>query len=101
KLSPFSEADTEIAFLIIGNLDDDGYLKEPPLERLAEDAEVPVATVERILLRLQEFDPIGVGARDLKECLLIQARHYDAEDEVLRRIIIEHMSNLEKKNYPA
>jgi RNA polymerase sigma-54 factor len=101
KLSPFSEEETEIALLVIGNLDDDGFLREPPLERIAEDAEVPVETVERILLRLQEFDPIGVAARDLKECLLIQARHYDADDEILKRIICEHLPNLEKKNYPA
>ena len=54
-----------------------------------------------MLKRVQEFDPIGVGARSLGECLLIQARHIGADDEVVVGIIEKHLSNLEKKNYQA
>ena len=77
---------TASAMLIIGNLDADGYLKEPPLDELAEEAERrPSSCAEAVLERDPEFDPVGVGARSLAECLLIQARHIGADDDVVRR----------------
>jgi RNA polymerase sigma-54 factor len=48
---------------------------------------------------VQEFDPPGVAARDLQECLLIQRRHIGADDDVVIGIITKHLGNLEKKNY--
>ena len=64
-----------IGSLIIGNLDKDGYL-EISVEEIAEQQRLPDGEdVEEVLSLLQSFDPIGVCARDLKECLLIQARH--------------------------
>ena len=89
-----------IAMLIIGNLTPDGYLEEP-LEELAEEAEVSVELAESVLKRVQEFDPVGVGARSLEECLLIQARHVGADDDVVVGIIARAPANLEKKNYQA
>src|SRR6266851_2455150 len=77
KLSHFTREQDGIAMLIIGNLTPDGYLQEP-LEELAEEAEVSVELAEGVLSKIQEFDPVGVGARTLKECLLIQARHIGA-----------------------
>jgi RNA polymerase sigma-54 factor len=100
KLSHFTLEEDGIGMLIIGNLTPDGYL-EDPLEDLAEEAGVSMALAESVLARIQEFDPVGVGARSLEECLLIQARHIGADDEVVVGIITKHLSNLEKKNYQA
>src|SRR6187401_3370486 len=64
----------EIGSAIIGNLDDDGYLVAS-VEEIAAMGEWPVTDVERSLQHLQTFDPIGVAARDLQECLHLQIRH--------------------------
>ncbi|MCG5054581.1 MAG: RNA polymerase factor sigma-54 [Myxococcales bacterium] len=101
KLSKKFDADEEaLALLIIGNLTADGYL-DAPLDEIAEEAEVPLETAEAVLAKVQEFDPPGVAARDLKECLLIQARHLGADDDVVVAIITKHLGNLEKQNYAA
>jgi RNA polymerase sigma-54 factor len=100
KLSHFTLEEDGIAMLIIGNLTPDGYL-EDSLEDLAEEAGVTLELAESVLKRIQEFDPIGVAARSLEECLLIQARHIGADDDVVVGIITKHLANLEKKNYQA
>jgi RNA polymerase sigma-54 factor len=101
KLSKLPEIEENVAMLIIGNLNLDGYLKEPPLKDIAEEAQVPLEVADKVLQRLQTFDPVGVCARTLSECLLIQARHVGADDEILVKMITEHLGNLEKKNYQA
>src|SRR5262245_8729088 len=68
----------EIGSAIIGNLDDDGYLVAS-FDELAAMGPWPVAEVERALRLVQSFDPTGVAARDLQECLLIQLRHLGLE----------------------
>jgi RNA polymerase sigma-54 factor len=98
NMDPVSE---NVGMLIIGNLDADGYLKEPPLADIAEEASVAVDVAEKVLERLQQFDPTGVCARSLSECLLIQARHIGADDNILVEMITNHLGNLEKKNYQA
>jgi RNA polymerase sigma-54 factor len=100
KLSHFTLEEDGIAMLVIGNLTPEGYLEEP-LEDLAEEAGVTVALAESVLKRLQEFDPVGVAARSLGECLLIQAQHAGVDDDVVIAIISRHLSNLEKRNYQA
>src|SRR6185369_11475260 len=100
KLSHFTLVEDGIAMLIIGNLTPDGYLQEP-IEELSEEAGVSVEMAEKVLRRIQEFDPVGVAARTLQECLLIQARHIGADDDVVVGIIEKHLHNLEKKNYAA
>jgi len=100
KLSHFSREEDGVAMLIIGNLTPDGYLEEP-LEELAEEAGVTVEVAEAVLTRLQEFDPVGVAARSLEECLMIQAKHIGADDDVVVGILKRHLPNLEKKNYQA
>jgi RNA polymerase sigma-54 factor len=100
KLSHFPTEEEAIALLIIGNLTPDGYLEEP-LADLAEEAGVPVDVAESALEGVQEFDPVGVGARSLEECLMIQARYIGADDVVVTGIIERHLTNLEKKNYQA
>jgi len=83
---------------IIGNIDDDGYLRTP-LEELAQQAALPAATLEQALNIIQRFDPSGVGARSLQECLLIQARQLDLEGTLVEKIIQQHLTDLEKKRY--
>jgi RNA polymerase sigma-54 factor len=101
KLNNLTEQDENIGMLIIGNLDPNGYLKDATLEEIAEECSVVVQHTERVLQRIQEFDPVGVAVRDLKECLQIQAVQAGEDDEVVTRIIQDHMSNLERKNYQA
>jgi len=96
----FSPEEDGIAMLIIGNLTPDGYL-DAALDELAEEAGLSVAIAEAVLKKIQDFDPQGVAARDLQECLLIQARHVGADDEIVIAIITRHLHNLEKKNYAA
>ncbi len=97
KPSPEDEA---IASFLIGNLNRDGYL-EVSLEEAAAANGVPVEEVERVLRVLQTFDPVGVCARDLRECLLIQARYLGFEDTLVTDIIRDHLPHLERKNYKA
>ncbi|MBI3181688.1 MAG: RNA polymerase factor sigma-54 [Myxococcales bacterium] len=102
-----NEAEQRVAMLIIGNLDEDGYLKladfeGDPLIRLASEADVPMWVAEKTLRRVQELEPKGCGARDLQECLLIQAKYLrDAYAPLLGLIIKRHMKYLESKNLPA
>ena len=80
-----------------------------PLIPLALEAGVPAATAEKVLKRIQRFDPIGCAARDLRECLLVQAKAYlsegegkdDPDAELLPQIIRRHLKNVEGKKYPA
>jgi RNA polymerase sigma-54 factor len=101
KLSPLAEAEQQVGMMIIGNLDPDGYLKDPSLEDLAADARVPFELAEKVLKHIQQFDPVGVAARTLEECLLIQAEYVGADDELVINMIKGHLANLEKKNYQA
>ena len=99
RLSGMNDEEEHIATLIIGNLDETGYLRNASVEEIAEDAGASVEDVEFVLTVVHEFDPIGVGARDLKECLLIQARRLFPEDETTLAMIEHHIPNLERKSY--
>jgi len=96
----FSPDQETIALLIIGNITPDGYF-DIPVEDIADETGAAVEEVEAVLKRVQLFDPPGVAARTLQECLLIQAKHVGADDELVLGMIEKHLSNLEKKNYPA
>jgi len=95
-----SPEEKEIGSLIIGNLNKDGYL-DMSIEEIAVVSQCEVELAETVLQVLQSFDPIGVCARDLGECLLIQARHLGLDDELLTKIITLHLNHLENKNYKA
>jgi RNA polymerase sigma-54 factor len=100
QLAPLTEADRYIGALIIGNIDEDGYLRTTTAE-LAQDLQLAVIEVEETLKKIQEFEPAGVGARDLAECLLIQVEVERLENPLVRPIIEHHLKNLENRNYPA
>ena len=101
KLSDLTDREKEIGLIIIGNIDASGYFKEPTLEELAADEEVSEELVEKVLEKIQTFDPIGVGARSLAECMLIQAMACGQDDDLVVKMIKSHLGNLEKKNYQA
>jgi RNA polymerase sigma-54 factor len=84
---------------IIGNLDDDGYLVAS-VEEIAQMAEWPVAEVERALQHVQTFDPIGVAARDLQECLTLQLRYLGLGGTITERIVTEHLKLLQNHQVP-
>ena len=99
KLSRLDEASALVGMLILGNLDDEGYLAGP-LSEIAIEAGVDLDLAELVLAKIQSFDPLGVGARTLGECLLNQAIHFGQDDEIVVKIIKDHLHDLEKKNYP-
>jgi len=114
RLSSFSPEEDEVAMLIIGNLDDDGYFKMPavegegedgatrdPIVRVAFETGVGVEFAEKVLRKVQLLDPIGVAARDLRECLLNQVRAINADTPEIVAIIERHLKHLESKNYQA
>jgi RNA polymerase sigma-54 factor len=107
NMAEIPEEERFLGALIIGNLDPDGYFKDPPLGEIVEEAEaqfdVPPGTMtepaERALRRIQRFDPIGCAARTLQESLLVQAEVIGIDDEVLVKMLTEHLVDLEKRNY--
>ncbi len=84
---------------IIGNLNEDAYLTVL-VEEIAQTCKAEKSQVEGVLNLIQSFDPPGVAARNLQECLLIQAETL-GENEACETIIKNHMAELENKNYPA
>ena len=84
---------------IIGNLDDDGYFRAT-LDELAQQSGLSLREMEQALDLIQGFDPLGIGARDLRECLLIQVRQLDLQGTLVEKIIEDHLGDLEKRKYP-
>jgi RNA polymerase sigma-54 factor len=98
RLSLLSERQMHIGEQIIGNLDQNGYLAAT-VEELAEQEQIEPALVEEVLSKIQTFDPPGIAARGLKECLLIQARLLVGNHDLIERIICDHLKELETRNY--
>ncbi len=91
-------AEQKLAQLIIGNLNEDGYLKAA-LEDLARESGLEFEDAEEVLKLIQAFDPPGVAARDLRECLLAQAVLIDPRVPQLEKIISDHLGDVEKRTY--
>ena len=106
-----------IAMQIIGSIDDDGYLRRESAAMVddllfSQNISTHEKEINRILTRIQQFDPPGIGARDLRECLLLQLHHRLRQDEdslsyeeklavqVAIRIIDQHFDEFTKKHYP-
>jgi RNA polymerase sigma-54 factor len=87
-----SEKAREIAEIIIGNLDEDGYLAIT-LEELAQNGTYEMDDVEEALAVVQEFDPLGVAARNLRECLLTQLKVLDPQNAIAHQIVSECLPN--------
>jgi RNA polymerase sigma-54 factor len=93
-----SADDRKTAELIIGNIDDDGFLQSTT-EEMALNSGIPQDDFERVLGLTQTFYPAGVGARDLRECLLIQLRRQGKEQSLEYRIVSEHMDDLGRHRF--
>ena len=93
-----SADDRKTAELIVGNIDDDGFLQSTT-EEMALNSGIPQDEFERVLGLIQTFYPAGVGARDLRECLLIQLRRQGKEQSLEYRIVSEHMDDLGRHRF--
>ncbi len=113
QMSDFTDVERRFAELVIGNLDERGYLDLAGIERpdgtrtpdltvedLAEESGLHGDDAPLVLEMIQNFDPIGVASRDLRECLLVQARAFGYEDVEIE-IIEKHLHHLERHNYQA
>lgn len=98
RMSSLGHNEQIIGTTIIYNLNDDGYL-ETPVEELARQLETEPAIVEQVLQRVQRFDPPGVAARDLRECLHQQLSNIGMEESLAARIVLNHLDLLEKHRY--
>jgi RNA polymerase sigma-54 factor len=101
QLTMSTDDDTvrEIGEAIIGNLGDDGYLMAS-VDEIAAMGDWKPAEVEKVLSTMQHFDPVGVAARDLQECLTLQLRHLGFADTPAERIVTEHLRLLQNHQVP-
>ncbi|MBW2349973.1 MAG: RNA polymerase factor sigma-54 [Deltaproteobacteria bacterium] len=100
QMSHFNDVERKNACLIIGNLDRNGYLRAT-IEEIAEEVGCTPEKIEDVLKKIQLFDPVGVAARDLKECLLIQMDHLGINDPLVLELVSKHLNHIERHNYQA
>jgi len=93
-----SDVNYKIGEYLIGNIDDNGYLTIS-LDNVSLDLNIKRNIIEKILSLIQSFDPPGVGARSLEECLLLQAKYLSINDLRIEKIIKNHLNNLARKSY--
>ncbi len=96
-LSEFDTREQEIGEIIISNLGTSGYLEYFP-EEIAENHSYSQEEIEKVLNKIQFFDPVGVAARSINECLLRQAENLYLHDPALKKLIGEHLEDLEENN---
>ena len=95
----FNERERGIAEVLIGSIDDDGYLQLDLDGIIGVTPEFPEELFERIITVIQGFDPVGVGARSLAECLLIQLRHQGRGDSLEAALVRDHLDHLANHRY--
>jgi RNA polymerase sigma-54 factor len=100
SMANLTPEETKLGELIIGNLSDDGYFNANLLD-LANETGIHPEDAEEVLKVIQTFDPVGVASRDLKECLLHQARLLKPRQPLVELILENHLGELERKNYGA
>lgn len=93
KLTNLDEDEDQLGELILGSINDDGYLNVP-IGELMETTGYTEEQVHKLITIIQEFDPVGVGARDLRECLLLQLRRLGMEDSLAGTIVRDHITSL-------
>ncbi|MFQ5705868.1 MAG: RNA polymerase factor sigma-54 [bacterium] len=97
-LIDLSEEETAIGEYIIWNINEDGYLSVS-LELIAENLDQPIDKIEKVLSVVQQLDPVGIGARNLQECLLIQMLDRNPEDHIAITILREHFEDFTNKRF--
>ncbi len=100
SMSELDDDQRLVAEVIVEALNPDGYLPLE-LEEIAETAGAEVAQVERVLAVVQQLDPLGVAARNLRECLLVQANELYPANDLVHDIIESHLGDLETRRYKA
>jgi RNA polymerase sigma-54 factor len=98
RLSKISEREENIGLYIIGNLNENGYLAMS-LEDVCNATGATLEEADAVLRRIRFFDPVGVAARDLRECLLAQLESLGLRDHLAARIVANHLGHLESKRY--
>jgi RNA polymerase sigma-54 factor len=98
SMSALADGERQLGELILGNMNQDGYL-EADFDELVKETEMDPEDAGEVLKMIQHFDPIGSASRNLQECLMIQASFLDPKQPLVEQIIAEHMGDLEKKNY--
>ena len=98
SLSGQSDLTRQIGAFLIGNIDDNGYLN-CQIDEASEFFDVPCGEVERALETIHGFDPAGVGARDLRECLFIQLRQLDLQDSLAASIVSRHLDLIDERSF--
>jgi len=93
-----SDINYKIGEYLIGNIDDNGYLTAD-LDNVSLDLNIKKDKIEKILYLIQSFDPPGVGARSLEECLLLQAKYLSINDVRVEKIVKYHLQDLARKSY--
>jgi len=99
RMAEFNDADRRVAEMIVGNIDDHGYLQSG-VNELSFSTGVDAAQIEAVLRIVQTFNPPGVGARDLRECLMLQLSRVDRESAPEYRILRDHFEALGKHRFP-
>ncbi len=100
QMADMDEEEIAAGLNIIGNLDKNGYLKAS-VENIADSTGIPAEKVEATLKKIQSFDPVGVAARDLRECLLIQIDSMGFENRLIRLLVSDYLHQIELHNYQA
>lgn len=98
RMNALDPAEESATALILGNMDKDGYL-QLPVEDIAFQSGQDFDLVESALQHIQDLDPPGVGARDLRECLLLQLKFHGEGDSMAAAIVRDHLALLEGKRY--
>ena len=98
RLSRLSEDEEKIGFYIIGNLAENGHLAIS-LDEVCQATGGAPETAEAVLKKIQFFDPPGVAARDLRDCLLIQLQNLGLADSLAARIVSDHLEQLENRRF--
>lgn len=94
------ETDNKIGEYLIWNTKDDGYLDESvTIEGIAEIFECKPAKVESVLKQIQKFDPVGIGARNLQECLLVQLQEMSPKPKLALLVVRDHFEDFKNKRY--
>lgn len=98
NMTKLNDDEARVGAEIIGNIDEDGYLRAT-VEEIAQACSVSESVAESALKKIQEFDPMGVGARNLRECLLLQVEQLGMAGSVVDGILRNHLHDLETRKY--
>lgn len=98
RLSSATENIKRVAEIIIADIDENGYLTST-IDDIQKSAETDFETAQKALELVQGFDPSGVAARNIQECLLLQLKNLNLSGTIVEKIVLENMEELEKKKY--